>query len=181
MVAAVVLALTVYLRVGGRHDVLMLTRDVLAGEQLRDSDVRVVAVAADEVLAVTPAPSRGVVVGQYARVRMVAGSLLAPQALQPAPLVDPGKAVVALAVTAAQIPTGLREGSRLVVTVVGSGAGPPVLVEAFVVSLPRFEQGAAGSLTVQVPIGQVAVVTTATRVAVSVIDPSVALPAGVFG
>ena len=182
MVVAVVFALAMFLRVGHRHEVLVLTRDVLAGERLTDADVQPVAIAADDTLRATLATARGSVVGQYAKVRMVHGSLLVEDSLQAAPLVDAGKAVVSLPVTATQVPTGLREGSRLLVTVIPATAGPAVLVEAFAVAPPRFDAGAAaGSLTVQVPLDQVALVTTGSKIVVSVIDPSAPLPAGVAG
>ena len=47
VVAAVVAALALYSRIGDRREVLMVTRTVLAGEQLSDADLRVVSVGSD--------------------------------------------------------------------------------------------------------------------------------------
>jgi hypothetical protein len=181
LVAAMALGSSVYLKLGHRQDVLILTRDVMAGEQLRDSDVAPVSVSTDDQLAVAPVGSP--VAGQYAKVRMLRGTLVAPGSLQSQPLVDPSRAVVSLPITSTQVPTGLREGSRLLVTVIpASPTAVPVVVEATVVSLPVFPAGAqSGAVSVQVPLSQVAVVSAAGKVAISLIDPSVPLPAGVIG
>src|SRR3954464_6828144 len=72
----VVAVLVIYTRVGNRTDVLALNRTVLAGEQLGDTDLRVVSISADESFASVPAASRASLVGQYAKVRLVEGSLL---------------------------------------------------------------------------------------------------------
>lgn len=180
LVGSVVAALTVYVRIGDRHDVLMLTRDVLAGAQLQPGDIATVAISADDGLRVVAAASAPVVVGQYAKVRMLAGSLLAADSLQPGPLVDPGKAVMSVPVPASATPSGLREGSRLLLTVTPPSPGAaPVLVEAFAVAPARFDGGAtAGSVVVQVPLGAVVLVATG-KVVVAVIDPTAVLPAGV--
>jgi hypothetical protein len=110
------------------------------------------------------------------------GTLLAPGSLQLQPLVDPARAVVALPITSTQVPVGLREGSRLLVTVISSSpAVPVVVVEGTVVAVPVFPAGAAsGAVSVQVPLSQVATVSSAAKVAISLIDPSVPLPAGVI-
>jgi hypothetical protein len=180
MVTAVALSVSVYSKIGHRRDVLMMTRDVMAGEQLRDTDVGLVSLSSDDSLAVAPVGFP--VAGQYAKVRMLRGTLLAPGSLQLQPLVDPARAVVALPITSTQVPVGLREGSRLLVTVISSSpAVPVVVVEATVVAVPVFPAGAAsGAVSVQVPLSQVATVSSAAKVAISLIDPSVPLPAGVI-
>ena len=79
-------------------------------------------------------------VGQYARVRMVQGSLLVVDSVQARPLVDPSKVLMSVPVPLSGVPTGLREGSRLVLIVTPKTAGaaaPPVLVEATVAAVPR--------------------------------------------
>ena len=60
---------------------------------------------------------------------MVEGSLLVVDSVQARPLVDPSKVLMSVPVPLSGVPTGLREGSRLVLIVTpkaaggGSGAG----------------------------------------------------------
>jgi SAF domain len=179
LITSLVVALTIYTRVGDRRQVLMTSRDVLAGEQLTADDVRVVAVASDDAFRAVPVDERATVVGKYAKVRMLSGTLLAAESLQDRPLVDPSKALVTVLVPAGSTPVGLREGSRLLLTVVAS-QGAPVMVEGFATSLPTATGSGAStmSLSVEVPVAAASSLGTASRVAVSVLDPSAALPAG---
>src|ERR1700750_3026856 len=71
VVASVVVALTIYARIGDRHEVLALTHTVLAGEQLSSADLRVVSISSDDSLPVVPSAAMESMVGQYAKVRMI--------------------------------------------------------------------------------------------------------------
>jgi hypothetical protein len=187
---SIVSALAIYTRIGDRRDVLAVTRTVLAGEQLTVADLKVVSIASDDDFPAVSASNRGLAVGQYARVRMIAGSLVVAESLQPEPLVDPGKVLMSVTVPLGGVPTGLREGSRLVlvVTPAGSGAGelPAVLVEAVVAAVPgnlgqligSDSSGAAKvALSVEVAPDRVALVGSAAQVAVGVLDPQAPFPA----
>ena len=114
---------------------------MLAGEQLTDADLRVVSISADDSFAVgAGVGDRTSIVGQYAKVRLVEGSLLVADSVQARPLVDPSKVLMSVPVPLSGVPTGLREGSRLVLVVTPESAGdgaPPVLVEATVAAVPR--------------------------------------------
>jgi SAF domain len=190
VVAVVVATLTVYTRIGDRHQVLAVTRTVLAGEQLTDSDFRVVSISADDSFASVPAAARASLVGQYAKVRIVAGSLVVADSVQPRPLVDPSKVLMSVAVPLSGVPAGLREGSRLVLIVTAksaAGSAPPVMVEATVAAVPRNlaeltagESSSSAStvaLSVEVPAESAATVGSAGEVAVGVLDPAAAFPA----
>jgi hypothetical protein len=189
VVAAVVAALTLYTRIGDRHQVLAVNRTVLAGEQLVDSDFRVVSISADDSFASVPATTRASLVGQYAKVRMVAGSLVVADSVQARLLVDPSKVLMSVAVPLSGVPTGLREGSRLVLIVTpksASGTAPPRLVEATVAAVPRnlgeLVSGQSSStsmvaLSVEVPPKSAATVGSAGEVAVGVLNPRAAFPA----
>ena len=190
--ASVAVAVTVYARLGDRHDVLALQRTVLAGEQVTDADLRVVSLSSDDAFTAVPASQRTLVVGEYARVRMVAGSLLVAEGLQSKPLVDPSKVLMSVAVPATGIPSGLREGSRvvLIVTPRASGSTPErsALVEASVAAVPSDlgqTVGAGASsvsevvaLSVEVPPDRVELIGSASAVAIGVLDPSAAFPTG---
>jgi len=190
VVASVVAALALYTRLGDRTQVLALARDVLAGETVDGADLQVVSISTDDDLAVVPAGDRALIVGQYARVRLAAGSLLVPNAVQPAPLVDPERVLMSVEVPAGQIPIGLREQSRLVLVVVpprgGAAAVEPRLVEATVAAVPRSLVELVGggdtrslvALTVEVPSDVVALVGAAESVSVGVLDPTAPFPGG---
>src|SRR3954471_19616252 len=94
----VVAVLVIYTRVGDRHDVLAVGRTVLAGEQLSDADLRVVSISADDSFPSLPSTARASIVGQYAKVRMIDGSLLVADSVQTRPLVDPSKILMSVPV-----------------------------------------------------------------------------------
>ena len=66
VVASVVAALALYTRIGNRTDVLAVSRDVLAGEQITDADLEVVSMSSDDGIPTIPASQRSAIVGQYA-------------------------------------------------------------------------------------------------------------------
>src|SRR5215213_7773037 len=131
----VVAVLVIYTRIGDRQEVLAVNRTVLAGEQLTAADLRVVSISADDSFPSMPATARASIVGQYAKVRLVDGSLLVADSVQARPLVDPSKVLMSVPVPLSGVPTGLREGSRLVLVVTpdaSANAPTPVLVKATV-------------------------------------------------
>lgn len=189
VVASIVAALALYARIGDRREVLALARDVPAGAQLTDDDLAVVALATDDAIASMPVSQRDAVVGQYARVSLLAGSLLAGESLQLRPLVDPDRVLMSVVVPAGLVPAGLREQARiaLVVTPPTSGGDrpPPILVDAIVAAVPRGVGGTAGApdavegtvaLSVEVPPEYVGVVGEAQAVSVGVLAGSSAFP-----
>ncbi|MEO5901392.1 MAG: SAF domain-containing protein, partial [Ilumatobacteraceae bacterium] len=112
-IGAIGVMLLIFSTADKRVPVLQLVHDVPAGQQLTAADVRSIELSADPTLAVVHAADLGAVVGRYARVRMISGSLLAVAMLQRSPLVAPGSAVVAVTVPAGELPAGLRERSRV--------------------------------------------------------------------
>ena len=118
-----------------------MSRDVLAGEQITDADLQVVSMSSDDDIPTVPASQRSTIVGQYARVRLLSGSLLAADSVQPRPIVDPERVLMSVVVPVGLVPVGLREQSRVVLVVTPPTSGgvrpPPVLVEAVVASVPR--------------------------------------------
>lgn len=151
---AVGVMLLVFSTVDEREPVLQLVRDVPAGAQVAASDFRSLEVSADPSLAVVGAGELGSVVGEYARVRMVAGSLLARPMLQAEPLVAEGSAVVAVTVPSGELPVGLRERSQVqVVFPQRSGETTPLVpVTGRVVGLPSEPDSVTGSLSLSVEL-----------------------------
>ena len=84
----------------------MVTRTVLAGEQLSDSDLRVVSVGSDADFAGVSAADREAVVGQFARVRLASNSLLVGDQLQPTRLVSEGRVLASVTVPLGEVPVG---------------------------------------------------------------------------
>jgi hypothetical protein len=167
----------VYSSLDDRKPVLQVVRDVPAGEQLTSSDVRPIDVDADDTLRAVPAARLSTIVGQYTKVRLVAGSLVVAEALQPTPLVSSGAAVVAIQVPDGALPIGLRERSpvQLVVPVAGDGTTPaaPTIVDGRVVGLPTTPTSATGmlSLSVEVSADLAATVVASDDVRVVLVQP----------
>lgn len=189
VVASVVAALALYTRIGNRTEVLAVSRDVLAGEQIDATDLDVVSMSSDDGIPTIPASQRSAVVGQYARVRLMAGSLLTADSVQPRPIVDPERVLMSVVVPVGLVPVGLREQSRVVLVVTPPTTGgvrpAPVLVEAVVASVPRNLGEVVGSadagqgaiaLAVEVPPPFVGVVGEAEAVSVGVLDGSAPFP-----
>ncbi|CAN5443934.1 hypothetical protein BH23ACT3_BH23ACT3_03990 [soil metagenome] len=149
--------LVVYSGLDRREPVLQVVRDVPAGEQLTSDHLREVEVAADASVRMMSGDQAGAVVGSYARVRLVAGSLVVADALQPDPLVSPGAAIVAIQVSEGALPIGLRERSRvrLVLTATRAADDPtPTVVDGRVVGMPSAPQSVSGRLSLSVEVAE---------------------------
>jgi SAF domain len=194
VVASVVAALALYARIGERTNVLAVSRDVLAGEQIGDSDLKVVSISSDDGIPTIPASQRSAIVGQYARVRVLSGSLLSADSVQPRPIVDPERVLMSVVVPAGLVPVGLREQSRVVLVVTPPTTGgvrpAPVLVEAVIAAVPRNLGEVVGSadagegsvaLAVEVPPQYVGAVGEAEAVSVGVLDGAAPFPSEQVG
>jgi hypothetical protein len=113
----------VSLRANATTRVLALTRSVAAGHVLRSSDLREVGVSAGPGLSSVPATSEASVVGRPVAVPLAAGALLTPNALGTPRSLNPGEAVVGLALKPGQFPPGLSAGDH--VRVVDTSAAAP--------------------------------------------------------
>ena len=163
----------VYLSLDTSIEVLQIVRNVRAGEVITTDDLRVVEVDLDPTVPVVTARQIGLVVNQYARVYITSGSLIAPQLVQPTPLVTDGASVVAIEIRATRVPSELRERSRVMLVVVPSGSDD----EPFVTTGRVVARGTAESitgvfgLTVEVPETDAAIVAAGDDVRVAVLDP----------
>ena len=187
--ASVATAMTIYLRIGDRMDVLVAARPVLAGQQIEPSDLRVVSVSIDGGLSSVPATDRALFIGRYAKVRIASGTLIVDANTQLDPLVSDDRVLMSVAVPLSGVPIGLRERSRLALIVTPSRttatANPTVLVEATVAAVPsdlasivggEVSRSASIALSVEVPPEHVALVGSAESIAVGVLDPSAPFP-----
>ena len=165
-----------------RSPVLVVSHDLPAGAQLSDADLAVVSVSTDSALPLLPATSRGSIVGEFLKVRLLSGQFLSAGFVQPGPLVTAGKVVVALPVTALQVPFGMHELSRIEIVVVpASGATNPAAVgpftaDAVVVRYPQFgkDGSSTAALSVEVdPTAAVPLVSAGRNIALVLVDPTV--------
>ncbi len=166
--------MAVYSGLDNSEPVVQVVRDVPAGAQLRADMLRTVDADVDDTVNVVPGDRLTALIGQYARVRLVSGSLVTAEALQPDPLVAPGSAVVAILVPEGSLPVGLRE--RVAVQLVlpaGDGAGPPVTIGGEVVALPSQPDSVLGtlSLSIELAAADAAVVAAADDVRVVLLAP----------
>jgi hypothetical protein len=166
--------LLVFSTVDRRVAVLQVVRDLPAGAQLTSSDVRSIELSSDPSLAVVRVADVAAVVGQYTKVRIVSGGLLSTGLLQPAPLVAPGSAVVAVTVPSGEMPEGLRERSQVQVVLLPNGttAAPPPVVGR-VVGLPIVPDTVTGQQSISLEVASIDAVAlaSATRVRVVLLDP----------
>ncbi len=190
VVAAVIAALAIYTRVGNRTEVLAVNRTILAGEQITDADLQVVSISSDDSFPSISASNRAFVVGQYAKVRLAAGSLLVSDSIQPAELVNPDRVLMSVVVPVGLIPVGLREQSRLTLVVTpqqrGGDQPQPVLIEATVAAVPRNLAEIVGTdesgrsmvaLSIEIAPQWVSLVGSASAVSVGVLNPEAPFPA----
>ena len=179
---AVGVVLLVFSTVDKRVAVLQVIHDLPAGAELTAADLRSIELSTDPSLAVVKVTDVASVVGQYTRVRIVTGGLLAAGLLQPTPLVAPGSAVVAVTVPSGELPAGLRERSQVQVVLLANGgtdvAPPPVVGR--VVGLPISPDSVTGqiSISLEVASADAVAVASATRVRVVLLDPGTDLSGG---
>ena len=173
---AVGVVLLVFSTADRRVAVLQVVRDLPAGARLGAADVRSIELSADPSLAVVKATDIATVIGQYTKVRIVTGGLLASGLLQAGSLVAPGSAVVAVTIPAGELPAGLRERSQVEIVIpAASGAALPDAVLGRVVGLPESPDSVTGQLSVSFEVAALdaVVVASATRVRVVLLDPGV--------
>ena len=114
------LAGIVALRADQRIELLAVARRVPAGQEITSADLRVVR-GNGGGLPILPATQRGRIVGRFAAVDLVAGTLLVPDALADSGTPAPGYAVVAVVLQPEQLPAGgVRSGDLLRLVATGS-------------------------------------------------------------
>jgi hypothetical protein len=165
----------VYSALDSSEPVVQAVRDVPAGEQITADMLRTVDVDVDSTVNVIAGDRLDSLVGSYAKVRLVAGSLVTVEALQPTPLVSAGTSVVAIQVADGSLPIGLRERVPVLLVVPGDGSDAGVLsVAGRVVGLPSETSSALGllSLSVEVAAADAATIAAADGVRVVLVEPS---------
>ena len=169
--------LWVYSNLDESRPVVQAARDIPAGEQITADMLRTVDVEADSTVNLIAADRVESLLGTFAKVRLVAGSLVTAEALQATPLISAGTSVVAIQVADGSLPIGVRE--RVPVQLVVptdrvSDDGSTTSIDGRVVGLPTDTTSALGmqSLSVEVAAADAAVVAAADDVRVVLVQPS---------
>ncbi|WP_245887541.1 hypothetical protein [Umezawaea tangerina] len=113
--------MVISLHSGDRVPVLALARAVQVGHVVTLQDLRQVAVAVDQGVAVVDAEQTSTVVGRPMATSLSAGTLLTPDAVGSAAIPPGGQAIAALALKTGQFPPEIGAGARVFVVAV---AGP---------------------------------------------------------
>lgn len=174
MLAAVAIGgnVLLYTSLDDKTEVLQLVRDVRAGEVVTDADIRVVEVDLDPTVPSVAADDVGLVVNQYARVYLPAGSLVVDQLVQPTPLVSDGAGVVAVEVRSTQLPAGLTTRSQVLLVIVPEGDAEPFVTTGRVVRHSGADDLAA-ALSVEVAVADAPRVAAADDVRVVLIEAGI--------
>ena len=169
--------LWVYSNLDTSEPVVQAVRDIPAGEQITTDMLRTVDVDVDSTVNVIAGDRLDSLVGSYAKVRLVSGSLVTAEALQPTPLVTPGASVVAIQVADGALPIGLRERVPVLLVVPDdrtAADSATTSVSGRVVGLPTDTSSALGlqSLSVEVAAADAATIAAADDVRVVLVEPS---------
>lgn len=170
--------LLVYRSLDDAQPVVQVVVDVPAGALITSDMLRTVDVDADPTVNVVGGDQLDSLVGAYAKVRLVSGSLVTAESVQPEPLVAEGSAVVAIQVAEGSLPAGLRERVPvvLVIPVGGTAAesSTPTSIDGRVVGLPSTTGSALGlqSVSVEVARTDAATIAAADDVRVVLVEPT---------
>ena len=143
VVASVVAALAIYARIGNRTEVLAVSRDVLAGEQISDADLQVVSISSRRRHS-RPCRRRNAPRSSASTPGSACSpaSLLAADSVQARPIVDPERVLMSVVVPVGLVPgrparAVPRRPRRHAADSAGGDRPAPVLVEAVVAAVPR--------------------------------------------
>lgn len=112
-----------WMNAGERRPVIAVSARVPAGQVIEADDLSVVRVSVDPGLAPIDGDRIDEVVGLVAATDLVPGTLLTSEHLDEGELLEPGTAVVGVALRGGQLPSGLQPGDRvLIVRTIQPGA-----------------------------------------------------------
>ncbi len=153
--------------------------NIPAGTQVTADMFRTIDVDVDASVPTVTEDQLPALIGQYARVRIVSGQLVVGLAFQPEPLVNAGKAIVAIEVDADLMPTNVRDRSNLQLVVLGAD-DVPITIPARAMEVPVDSVSGNGSvsLSVEVDLAQSPAVATADLVRVVLLPASADVAAG---
>jgi Flp pilus assembly protein CpaB len=120
-----------------RTPVLVMARDVPAGQVIGTRDVRVAELGLASGVATLGLAERGRVVGHVASAPLTAGQVLSPASVTASPPLGPGQAVMSLAVAPEHAAAGLlRGGDRVAVVASGKQDQPAAYAQVLLSPVP---------------------------------------------
>jgi len=162
LLAGVVGTVGMVQRAGQRTPVLVMARDVPAGQVIGELDVRVAELGLAPGVAALGIRDRGRVVGQVAGVPLAAGQVLGPAAVAAAPPLAAGQVLMSVAVAAEHAVSGsLRAGDRVAVVASSAPDQPSTRAEVLLSPVPVIavlapdpDAGGDGKLLVSLAVPQ---------------------------
>ena len=147
VVLGALLSLALYTSVDQRQPVLAVRRPVAAGQVIAAEDLRQVRVSTADGVTPIPVSRSDSVVGKSAAVALVPGTLMTREQVGAPSSLQPGQAIVGVALKAGQAPAALPPGTRVqvITTVKGAGADqarPIVLTSSAIVAPATATNGA---------------------------------------
>jgi len=140
---------------------------------------RVVEVDVDPSVPTVTEDQLPLLIGQYARVRIVSGSLVTGLTFQDQPLVSDDKAIIAIEIDADLVPVGTRERSNVqLVTLDADDVPRTVPGRALVPPMPTESGQGTVSMSIEVDTDQAAPLATAEIVRVVLLPPEPDTAAG---
>ena len=146
--------------------------NIPAGSQLTADMFRIVEVDVDPTVPTVTEEQLPLLIGQYARVRIVSGSLVVGVAFQEEPLVLPDKAIIAIEIDADLVPTGTRERSNLQLVTLDEERVPQT-VPGRALEQPTPSESGQGSvsMSIEVDTARAAALATAEIVRIVLMPP----------
>jgi Flp pilus assembly protein CpaB len=133
LLAGVLGTVAIVQRAGQRVAVLVMARDVPAGQAVGDQDVRVAELGLTPGVATLGVGDRGRVVGRVASSPLAAGQVLSPAVVTDGPTLRPGQVAMSLAVAPEHAAAGLLQAGDRVAVVASGKPDQPSLARAEVV------------------------------------------------
>jgi hypothetical protein len=168
----------IYSSLNDTSAVVQAVRDIPAGSEITLDMFRVVDVDVDPTVPTIAGDQLPLLTGQYARTRIASGSLVVGVAIQAEPLVEAGKAILAIEIDKDLVPTGVRARSNLQIvtlteTNVASQPDVPEMISARAMSTTTDSASGGGtvSLSIEVDAAQAALIATADVVRVVLLPP----------
>lgn len=171
--------LAVYASLDDTTTAVQAVDNIPAGTQVSADMFRVVDVDVDPTVPTVSADQLPLLIGQYARIRIVSGSLVVGIAFQDQALVAPDKAIVAIEIDQDLVPLGVRERSNLQLVTLGTD-DTPLTVPGRSLAPPAPSASGSGtvSISVEVDTTQAAALATADVVRVVLLPPEADIAAG---
>lgn len=171
--------LLVYSSLDDTTTAVQAIENITAGSQVTADMFRVVEVDVGSSVPTVTEEQLPLLIGQYARVRIVSGTLVTGLTFQAEPLVRADKAIVAIEVDADLVPVGTRERSSLqLVTVDADDVLQAVPGRALIPPTPSESGQGTVSMSVEVDTAQAAALATAEIVRVVLLPPEPDVAAG---